>query len=132
MSSETTHNNTFANCYNIAFADRSEEDEIFPLTISEIADAQRADKHLCKLFKCGGENKSATNSTLNTSQYQVSLVENIKVLTNSDSDLTLVIPKPLQMKVIKCYHYYLQHPGHNRLESTLHATMTWSGMWTAV
>ena len=46
LSSDMTHNNTFANCYNIAVADRSKEDEIFPLTISEIADAQRADKHL--------------------------------------------------------------------------------------
>ena len=73
-SSDITHNNTFENWYNIAFADHSKEDDIFPLTISEIADAQWADKHLQKLFKYGGKNKSATNSTLVMSQYQVSLV----------------------------------------------------------
>jgi hypothetical protein len=26
------------------------------------------------------------------------------------------------------YHYYLQHPGHMRLEETLHATLYWKGM----
>ena len=40
---------TFANC--------GEEEEIYLLTINEIADAQRADKALRKIFKNGGNTK---------------------------------------------------------------------------
>jgi hypothetical protein len=44
---------TQAYCFymNEVFANRSEEDEIYPLTIEEIAEAQRADASLKHLFK---------------------------------------------------------------------------------
>ena len=100
------------------FANRDEEEDIFPLTINEIADAQKADKHLRKLFKRGGEN--------NEMQYQVSLVEDTEVLTNSQ--LRLVLPPSLQKRAIQWYHHYLQHPGHTRLEETLRHVFTWHGM----
>ena len=100
------------------FANRDEEEDIFPLTITEIADAQKADKHLRKLFKRGGEN--------NEMQYQVSLVEDTEVLTNSQ--LRLVLPPSLQKRAIQWYHHYLQHPGHTRLEETLRHVFTWHGM----
>ena len=67
------------------------------MTITEIADAQKADKHLRKLFKRGGEN--------NEMQYQVSLVEDTEVLTNSQ--LRLVLPPSLQKRAIQWYHHYL-------------------------
>ena len=101
------------------FANSGEEEEIYPLTIAEIADAQRADKVLRKIFKRKKDN------TL-SQQYQVSIVEDIKVLT--DSQLKLVIPKPLRKRAVQWYHHYLQHPGHTRLEETLRATMTWPAM----
>ena len=65
--------------------------------MNKIADAQKADKHLRKLFKCGGEN--------NEMQYQVSLLEDTEVLTNSQ--LRLVLPPSLQKRVIQWYHHYL-------------------------
>jgi hypothetical protein len=105
--------------FNSVFANRCEEEEIYPLTITEIADAQKADKALLKIFERGGERTPAQH-------YQVSIVEDIRVLT--DSHLKLVIPKPLQKRAVEWYHYYLQHPGHTRLEETLRATMTWPGM----
>ena len=37
---DTVEKDTFANCYINAFANHSKEEEIFPLTIYEIADAQ--------------------------------------------------------------------------------------------
>ena len=40
----------------------------------------------------------------------------------------MVISKSLQGRAISWYHHYLQHPGHIRLEDTLKATMTWTGM----
>ena len=33
-----------------------------------------------------------------------------------------------QRRALTWYHHYLQHPGHTRLEDTLKATMTWTGM----
>ena len=64
------------------------------MTITEIADAQKADKHLRKLFKRGGENSEM--------QYQVSLVEDTEVLTNSQ--LRLVLPPSLQKRAVQWYH----------------------------
>jgi hypothetical protein len=106
----------------LAFANSGEEEEIYPLTIHEIADAQRADKFLRKLFKRGGEKGDQ--------QYQVSIVEDTRVLT--DDRLRMVVPKSLQKRAVQWYHHYLQHPGHTRLEETLRATMTFSGMRTLV
>ena len=62
--------------YNSVFASHGKEDqeEIYPLTVTEIADAQRADKHLRKFFKRGGDKAST---------FEVSLVEEIKVLTET-------------------------------------------------
>ena len=100
------------------FASRGKEDqeEIYPLTVTEIADAQRADKHLRKFFKRGG-NKAST--------FEVSLVEETEVLTENSK---LAIPKSLQKRAVMWYHHYLQHPGETRLEETLRATMTWTGL----
>ena len=107
-----------------AFANHSgEEEEIYPLTVTEIADSQKSDKVLRKLFKRGGENKQKDKVTR---RYQVSLIEDTPILT--DENLKMVIPKPLQERAVQWYHHYLQHPGHTRLEETLRATMTWSGM----
>ena len=76
------------NCYINAFANHSKEEENFSLTISEIADAQQPDSSLCKFFKRG-----CKYIALATESYHISLVEDIKVLTNSS--LKLVIPKSL-------------------------------------
>jgi hypothetical protein len=39
---------------NHAFANHSEEDEIYPLIVKEVAEAQQADAQLKYLFKCNG------------------------------------------------------------------------------
>ena len=91
--------------YNSVFASRGKEDqeEIYPLTVTEIADAQRAYKHLRKFFKHGG-NKAST--------FELSLVEETEVLTENSK---LVIPKSLQKWAVMWYHHYLQHPDKTRL-----------------
>ena len=65
--------------YNSVFDSRGKEDqeEIYPLTVTEIADAQRADKHLRNFFMRGGAKAST---------FEVSLVEETKVRTE-DSKL---------------------------------------------
>ena len=60
----------------------------------------------------------------------MSVVDNVKVLT--DKNLKMVIPNSLKDRILTWYHHYLQHPGHDRLEMTLRATMTWKGMREAV
>ena len=96
---------------NLVFANRSEEEAIFPLTVSEIAESQSKDKGMNKLAK--------------KEKYTFQLVENTKVLCK---DGKLVIPNDLQHRAISWYHHYLQHPGSTRLEETILASMYWKGM----
>ena len=93
----------------IVFANRSEEDEIYPLTVKEIAAAQKADRALQQ----------------NKEKYKKMLVENTNILCK---DGKLVIPKSLQHRAVSWYHHYLQHPGNTRLEETLRAVMYWTNM----
>ncbi len=85
-------NEVFANC--------SDEDEIYPLTTAEIAAAQRANVSLKHLFNRNAEIDQGL---------EIKLIENTTCVCK---DGQLVIPKPLQVHVVKWYHHYLQHPGH--------------------
>ena len=93
------------------FANRSEESEVYPLTIKEIAEEQKSDK-VIKALKL-------------KEKYETCLVENIELLCKDGKP---VISKSLQHRAVAWYHHYLQHPGHTRLEETLKAAMYWTGM----
>ena len=113
-----THNNS-TNKHNYSmnsvFANRSEEEEIFPLTVKEIAEAQGLDK----LFK----------ATATKEKYDKTLIENTPVFCKNGK---LVIPRSLQHRAVSWYHHYLQHPGNTRLEETLRAAMYWKHMRSTV
>eukprot|EP00804_Cyclotella_cryptica_P001856 CCRYP_020947-RA/>CCRYP_020947-RA protein AED:0.81 eAED:0.81 QI:0/-1/0/1/-1/1/1/0/110 len=94
---------------NLVFANRSKDDVIYPLTVQEIALAQKLDASL-KMLK---------------DQYSKQLVKRTQLLCK---DGKMVIPKELQHRAVSWYHHYLQHPGHTRLEETLCAAMYWKGM----
>jgi len=79
---------------------RSEEDEIYPLTVKEIVEAQLADIILKHFFK----HKAVLDKGL-----KLQLVENKSCICNKGR---LVILKPLQRRARMSYHHYLQHPGH--------------------
>jgi len=101
-------NHVFANC--------SEHDEIFPLTVKEIVEAQKADpilKHLCK-----------SNAVLSKG-LELQLVENKSCICHAGK---LVIPKPLQRRATIWYHHYLQRPGHTLLKETMKAAIYWKEM----
>jgi hypothetical protein len=83
---------------NMVFANRSEETDIFPLTVKEIAASQQKDVTLEKLAQ--------------KFIYKVELVENVEVLCK---DGKLGIPKDLQSHAVAWYHHYLQHPGSTHL-----------------
>jgi hypothetical protein len=79
------HMNEFANC--------SDEDKIYPLTTKEIAEAQWADASLKQLFK--------RNAVIDQG-LEIKLIENTTCVCK---DGWLVIPKPLQVRAVKWYHY---------------------------
>ncbi len=81
---------------NEVFANHSDEDEIYPLTTEEIAEAQLADVSLKHLFKC----KAVIDQGL-----EIKLIE---ITTCVCKDGWLVISKPLQVCAIKWYHRYLR------------------------
>ena len=93
---------------NQVFANRSEEDEIYPLTLKEIVEAQKANTKLKlkHLFK--------SNAVLDKG-LELQIIENESCICNKG---WLVIPKPLQWRAVMWYHHYLQHPGHTRHEET--------------
>jgi hypothetical protein len=98
------------------FANRSKEEEIFPLTTPEIAEAQKADIKLKHCFR--------RNAVLDKG-LEVRLVDNTYMLCK---DGKMIIPVPLQRRAVLWYHHYLQHPGHTRLEELMKATMYWKSM----
>jgi hypothetical protein len=100
---------------NHVFANHSKDEEIFPITVKEIAEVQKNDKMLKTLAK--------------SDKYETHLIDNTKVLCK---DGKLVIPKALQKQVVQWYYHYLQHPGHTRLEETLRAAMYWKSMRTSI
>eukprot|EP00804_Cyclotella_cryptica_P007817 CCRYP_001403-RB/>CCRYP_001403-RB protein AED:0.40 eAED:0.64 QI:0/0/0/1/0/0/3/0/379 len=103
---ETSPSNT-KESMNQVFANRNEEDSIYPLTTREIAETQQADHSL--------HNKG----------YSTQLVENTNVLCK---DGKMVIPKSLQHRALAWFHHYLQHPGTKRLKETLRLLMYWKGI----
>jgi hypothetical protein len=105
-------NEVFANC--------SDEDEIYPLTTEEIAEAKRADASLKHLFN--------RNAVIDQG-LEIKLIENTTCVCK---DGWLVIPKPLQLRAVRWYHNYLQHPGHTHLKETMNAAMYWKGMRTTL
>jgi hypothetical protein len=113
---------TQAHCFHMheVFANCSDEDEIHPLTTVEIAAAQRADASLKHLFK--------RNAVIDQG-LEIKLIENTTCIWK---DGQLVIPKPPQVRAVKWYHHYLQHPGHTCLEETMNAAMYWKGMRTTI
>ncbi len=101
-------NQIFANC--------NEEDEIYPLTVKEIVEAQKANSKLKHFFK--------SNAVLDKG-LELQLIENKSCICLKGR---LVIPKPLQSCAVMWYHHNLQHPGHTHLEETMKAVMYWKGM----
>ncbi len=98
---------------NEVFANHSEDNEIYPLTVTEIVDAQKADTKLKDFFKL--------NATLDKG-LEIRIIEDQKCICNKER---LVIPKLLQRRATMWYHHYLQHLEHDRLERTMNAAIYW-------
>jgi hypothetical protein len=101
---------------NQCFTNCNEEDEIYPLTVKEIVEAQKADNTLKQFFK--------SNVVLDNG-LELLLIENESCICHKGC---LVIPRPLQSHTVMWYHHYLQHPGHTHLKETMKAVIYWKGM----
>jgi hypothetical protein len=101
---------------NHVFANRSKEEEMYPLTVQEVAYAQRVDATIKHCFK--------TNHVFDK-DVDIRLVDDTSIVCKNGR---MVIPKPLQRHAVLWFHHYLQHPGHTCLEETMQDTMYWKGM----
>jgi hypothetical protein len=86
---------------NFVLANHKEEDDIYPLTIIEIAEAQCKDRELKVYYK-----KNARMPKENTC-FQLIEDTKTKVLCKNGK---LIIPASLQHRAVAWYHHYLQHP----------------------
>jgi hypothetical protein len=107
--------------WNLVFAHHKEEDKIYPLTLTEIADAQRKDQELKVYYK--------KNTKMPQKDIGFHLIEDTKVLCKNDK---VIIPTSLRHRAVSWYHHYLQHPGHSRLEEMMRSMMYWTGMCTTI
>ncbi len=107
--------------WNLMFAHHKEEERVYLLTLSEIADAQRKDQELKAYFK--------KNSIMPQKDMGIQLIEDTKVLCKNEK---VIIPTSLHQWAVKWYHHYLQHPGHSRLEETMRSVTYWKGMRTTI
>ena len=80
------------------FENHSEEDEIYPLTVKEIADAQKADVKLKLLLLRCVLPKGVT----------LQKVEDISCPCDNNR---MIIPIPIQKRATQWYHHYLQQPS---------------------
>ncbi len=107
--------------WNLVFAHHKEEEEVYPLTLTEIADAQLKDQELKAYFK--------KNATMPQKDIGIHLIEDTKVLCKNEKVMILT---SLWHRAVSWYHHYLQHPGHSRLEETMRSVMYWKGMRTII
>ena len=98
---------------NQCFANRNEEDEIYPLTVKQIVEAQKANSTLKQYFK--------SNAVVDNG-LELLLIENKSCICNKEGQ------QPLQGRSVMWYHHYLQHLGHARLEETMISVIYWKGM----
>ncbi len=107
--------------WNLVFANHEEEDEIYPLTTIEIAEAERKDQELKVYFK--------KNAKMPQKDICFYLIEDTKVLCKNGK---IIIPASIRHRAVSWYHHYFQHPGHLHLKVMMRSMMYWKGMCTTI
>ncbi len=109
------------NDWNFMFAHHEDEDKIYPLTLTDIADAQRTDQELKVYYK--------KNAKMPQQYLCFHLIEDTKVLCKNGK---IIIPTSLRHRAFNWYHHYPQHPGHLHLEEKIRSVMYWKSMSTTI
>jgi hypothetical protein len=105
--------------WNLVFAHHKEEDNIYTLTLTEIAEAQHKDRELKVYFKKNGK--------MPQKDICFHLIEDTTVLYKNGK---IIIPTSLRHRAVSWYHHYLQHPGHLHLKEMMRSMMYWKGIHT--
>ena len=105
------------------FTNISEEEEIFPLTISKIEQEQHMNWST-KVYLSQGNTSWRKKTKKMDKRISLKIIDDTKVLVYDNYRL-VIQGTDLQSRAVQWYHHYLQHPGHSRLEETLSAVMWW-------
>ena len=117
----TVPNEYVSDCLANHFANASKEGkDIYPVTVSEIANTQHEDKELKTYYRQLKNRQPLTHDKYN-GRITLKVIDDIDILVYDEK--RLVVPTPLQKRVVQWYHHYLMHPGHDRLELTIAATL---------
>jgi hypothetical protein len=100
-----------------SFAQNTEENWTFPISITLIKKFQQEDLNL--LHKAESDDPT----------YTISPFRGGAVICHNKK---IVIPLPLRTHVVKWYHEMLCHPGEKRTEETIRQHLTWTGLKTDV
>ena len=104
------------------FANISKEEEIFPLTITKIAQEQHVNRFTKVYFSQGNTSWQKKTKKMDK-RISLKVIDDTEVLVYDN--YRLVIPgMDLQSQAVQWYHHYLQHLGHSQLEETL-STVMW-------
>lgn len=93
------------------------EEMDFPLQLSILREEQGLERKSCKEFK--------NFYYKNKDDFKYTVMGETEVLTYKGR---IYVPKKLQRKTMQWYHYFLCHPGSNRLEKTMAHSLYWPNM----
>ena len=95
-----------------------EEDEGFPLNLPIVQQAQKEELNIrnSKLKQLVNNKKSG---------YKLNTLDEIELITYENK---IYVPKSLRQRTIEWYHYFLNHPGGDRLYKTINQVCYWKGM----
>jgi hypothetical protein len=97
------------------------EQEIYLVTVADIAQEQRRDRDLKAYFKRKFPKGQKANPKLS-----VKVIDEVEILVYENTQM--VIPNSLRSNILDWYHHYLLHPGKTRLEEILKVSMYWVHM----
>ena len=103
------------------FAHHEDEDKVYPLTLIEIADAQRKDQELTVCYR--------KKAQMPQKDICFHLIEDTKVLCKNGK---IIIPASLRCRAVSWNHNCLQHSEHLHLEETMRSMMYWKDMCTTI
>jgi len=94
-----------------------EENEAFPLNLPLVRQAQQLELN----------NNATLQKLINdtTSSYAMTTLDDVELITYESK---IYVPLSLRQRTLEWYHYYLNHPGGERLYKTLNKVCYWKGM----
>ena len=95
-----------------------QDEEPFPLNLSVICKAQNIE-----LNKSNSTLKKSINDK--KSGFHITTLDGVETVMYENK---LYVPKILRQKVVEWYHFYLNHPGSDRLYKTISGICYWKGM----